>query len=62
MRAADVAEILELPLGTAKTRIRRGKQLLAEAIEGLDAPGNVLKSTLSDLDDWAQRLREQLGS
>ena len=62
MRAADIAEALAIPLGTAKTRIRRGRQLLEDAITNLDAPGNVLQSTITDLEKWARGLHEAAGS
>ena len=58
MRAQDIAEVLEIPLGTAKTRILRGRELLQEALAKLDAPGSVLESTVTNLEDWARRLRD----
>lgn len=60
MSASDVAEALDMPLGTAKARIRRGKQLLEQALAGLEAPGAVLHSTVSDLESWAKGLRASL--
>ncbi|NVB43170.1 sigma-70 family RNA polymerase sigma factor [Pseudenhygromyxa sp. WMMC2535] len=60
MTAKACAEVLDVPLGTAKTRLRRGRQLL-EAELAKDAPSEeVLTRTLSDLEGWARRLREQL--
>lgn len=58
MTAVEIAEALELPLGTAKTRIRRGRQLLEEALA--EVGGAALQSTLSDLDGWARSLRDGL--
>ncbi len=57
MRAQDVAAALEIPVGTAKTRIRKGRQLLEDALGKLEAPGNVLKSTTTDLESWARGLQ-----
>ncbi|MEZ4451065.1 MAG: RNA polymerase sigma factor [Nannocystaceae bacterium] len=59
--AADAAAALGLPLGTVKSRIRRARQLLKEAIEGLAEGPAVLETTLTRLDEWARGLREQIG-
>jgi RNA polymerase sigma-70 factor (ECF subfamily) len=61
LRAQDIAEVLEQPLGTVKTRIRRGRILLEETLATLEAPGSLLESTTSNLEDWARGLRGQLG-
>ena len=60
MRGSDIAEVLSIPLGTVKDRIRRGRKLLEKALTELDAPGVVLESTVSDLSSWARGLRESL--
>ncbi len=60
MRGSDIAEVLDMPLGTAKARIRRGRQLLEQALGDLQAPGAVLQSTVSDLESWARGLRAVL--
>jgi RNA polymerase sigma-70 factor (ECF subfamily) len=57
MTAVEISEVLEIPLGTAKTRIRRGRQLLERALAEV-GEGEPLESTLSDLDAWARSLRE----
>lgn len=59
--AADAAAVLEIPLGTAKSRIRRAQQLLREQLAALaDSPAQ-LATTMTKLDDWARGLREQVG-
>jgi RNA polymerase sigma-70 factor (ECF subfamily) len=55
--AAEIAEITEVPLGTAKTRVRRAKQQLALALEALSSAPDLLQSTLGDLEGWARSLR-----
>ena len=55
--AADAAAVLGIPLGTAKSRIRRAHQLLREELEQQTASPAVLESTLTRLDDWARGLR-----
>lgn len=58
--AADAAAVLGIPVGTAKSRIRRARELLREALAALAESPAVLESTLTRLDDWAQRLRADL--
>lgn len=60
MTAAEAAVALEIPEGTAKTRLRRGRQLLAIQLELLAASPALLTSTTSDLDGWARALRGRL--
>jgi RNA polymerase sigma factor (sigma-70 family) len=54
---SEVAEILEIPVGTAKSRMRRAKQLLRERIEQLASSPAELERTSSDLAGWAAALR-----
>jgi RNA polymerase sigma factor (sigma-70 family) len=62
MTAKDVADVLEVPEGTARTRIRRAKQLLEAQLTALADTPQLLQSTVSDLDSWAQHLRAALKS
>ncbi len=58
--APEVAEIVGVPEGTARTRIRRAKQLLVEEMEKLATNKDQLHSTIVNLEGWAEGLREQL--
>jgi RNA polymerase sigma-70 factor, ECF subfamily len=58
--AADAAAALGMPLGTAKSRIRRAHQLLREQLAALADSPVALETTLTWLDDWARGLREQI--
>jgi RNA polymerase sigma-70 factor (ECF subfamily) len=60
MSAPEVAQVLGVPEGTARTRIRRAKQLLEEQMLGQAASEDLLHTTLANLDDWAAKLREVL--
>ena len=60
LTAADIAEITEAPLGTIKTRIRRGRQLVEDQLGELADSAELLQSTVSNLEDWARDLRVQL--
>jgi RNA polymerase sigma-70 factor (ECF subfamily) len=51
----EIAEVLELPIGTVKTRIATGRGELRAAILRLDASPERLQSTLDSLESWASR-------
>jgi RNA polymerase sigma factor (sigma-70 family) len=59
MTAAEIGEVLGVPLGTAKTRLRRAKQLLESELRGLDIRA-VQMDIGSGLDTWAQDVRGAL--
>jgi RNA polymerase sigma factor (sigma-70 family) len=60
MTAAEIAVVLDIPLGTAKTRLRRAKQLLEVELNRL-ARGLVgVEPTATRLDTWARELRDGL--
>lgn len=58
--AREIGDVFEAPEGTVRTRIRRAKQQLRDQIAVLAATPALLESTLSDLESWAVRLREEL--
>ncbi len=58
---ADIAAIVGVPVGTAKSRLRRGRELLRHAIAEMGESQPVVVSTLENLDHWARSLRQQLG-
>lgn len=60
MTAKEIADVLEMPEGTARTRIRRAKRLLEEKLAEVAQSPALLESTLSDLDSWAAQLRAAL--
>lgn len=60
MSAAEIAVVLEAPEGTIRSRIRRAKELLREALNHRSSAPEVVDSTLDDLALWAQRLREAI--
>jgi RNA polymerase sigma-70 factor (ECF subfamily) len=59
MTTGDIAEVLGIPGGTVKSRLRRGRELLAEAMAVLAGSPALLESTMNDLDRWARCIREE---
>lgn len=59
----ELATLLELPEGTVRTRLRRGRELLAERFDALQRGegAEVTSSTLDDIDRWAAALRIEMG-
>lgn len=57
MSDGEIARTLDMPLGTTKSRIRRGRQLLAERMAELAGSPADLQSTLANLEQWAEQLR-----
>ncbi|MBK8264874.1 MAG: sigma-70 family RNA polymerase sigma factor [Nannocystis sp.] len=60
MTAKEIADALQIPEGTLRTRIRRAKQLLEQQLAALAKTPKLLQSTVSDLESWAQSLRSAL--
>lgn len=56
-RAKDIAEIFDVPLGTAKTRVRRARQLLLDAIATQADTQALRDRTVEGLETWADNLR-----
>jgi len=60
MTAKEIADALQIPEGTLRTRIRRAKQLLEQQLAALAHSPKLLQSTVSDLESWAHNLRSAL--
>ena len=54
MTTADIGAVLDTPVGTIRSRLRRGRELLEEAMTRLAQSHDELRSTLSRLEDWAR--------
>lgn len=59
--AKQIAEITGVPLGTAKTRLRDGKKMLARRLAELASSEAILRSTMDNLEVWAERMRQHIG-
>lgn len=61
LTAREIAEVVDSNEGTIRTRIRRAKQLLEQAMAALAEDPGELADTLSNLDAWAAAVRAQIG-
>lgn len=57
LRGPELSQILDLPMGTVRSRIRRGLEQLKIAMVELEASPDRVETTLSDLERWAAALR-----
>ena len=56
LTAPEVAEVLEIPEGTVRSRVRRARAALAETLAELGESGEAIATTLGDLDRWADEV------
>lgn len=54
----ELAEALEVPEGTVRTRLRRARQLLQKAIEQLAQSEGTALTTIQGLEEWAREIKE----
>jgi RNA polymerase sigma-70 factor (ECF subfamily) len=57
LRSLDIAEILDMPHGTVRSRIRRAREQLAERIEQLADDPQLCASTVGNIEDWLRSLQ-----
>lgn len=58
--ASDIAEILEIPEGTVRTRIRDGRLRLAAEVDALRREPGSPPTTASDIETWASAITAML--
>ncbi|MBK8234045.1 MAG: sigma-70 family RNA polymerase sigma factor [Deltaproteobacteria bacterium] len=54
----ELCEVLALPEGTVRSRLRRGRELLRSQIEALAADNALLDATLGEFERWADAVRD----
>ncbi|MCB9753534.1 MAG: sigma-70 family RNA polymerase sigma factor [Myxococcales bacterium] len=62
MRAAEIAELLELPRSTVYTHLRRGRQRLESIITELASSPELAQSTVMGIETWAVEVRAKIKS
>jgi RNA polymerase sigma-70 factor (ECF subfamily) len=60
MSDPEIAEVLDEPLGTIKTRLRAGRSALEDKLAELSGSAEELRSTLDSLQRWASRVRRSV--
>ncbi|MEM7167788.1 MAG: RNA polymerase sigma factor [Planctomycetota bacterium] len=59
--AAEIASVLDIPEGTARSRVRRGRELLLRELEQLGEAPLADAAIARDLRAWAVEIRAKLG-
>ncbi|MEZ4384919.1 MAG: RNA polymerase sigma factor [Nannocystaceae bacterium] len=57
MTSFEIADVLGLPAATARSRLRRARELLGDEIAALAGSAELRESTTANLDRWAEELR-----
>ena len=57
---AQMAEVLEIPAGTVKSRLHRARDMLRQQLMRMDIPKQLQKTTIEGFDRWARSLRTAL--
>jgi RNA polymerase sigma factor (sigma-70 family) len=60
MTGPELSQVFGVPESTIRSRLRRAKERLREQLEELATDKRTLAETITDLDAWAERLREEL--
>ena len=56
MSIAEIADVVEIPGGTVKSRLHRAKKLLREQVEAMKLEPDLERSTIQGLERWARSL------
>ena len=57
----ELADVMEIPQGTVKSRLRRAREALEKAMAGLSDSPQQIKSTIDNLDRWVAGIRQNMG-
>lgn len=60
LSVAQMAEVLEIPPGTVKSRLFRARDALRQRLAAMDVPSNIRKTTVEGFERWARSLRAAL--
>jgi RNA polymerase sigma-70 factor (ECF subfamily) len=57
LRGSELAEVLGVPEGTVRTRLRRARQLVQQAVHELAGSEDATWTTLRRIEEWAREIR-----
>jgi RNA polymerase sigma-70 factor (ECF subfamily) len=57
MSGSEIAQVLEVPEGTVRSRLRRAKEALDEKLQQLSRSSRELETTRATLENWAEGVR-----
>ena len=60
--SAQIAEIIEVPHGTVRSRLRRGRETLEEVLAALEADPSLVQSTMAGLETWLAEMRQHVAT
>ena len=58
LKSREVADVLDIPHATIRSRVRRGLEQLRRELAALEASTEALSSTMTRIEDWARKLHE----
>lgn len=61
LSSTEIGNVLDIPAPTARSRLRRGKELLREKLERLAAAPTLLQSTVDNFEQWLRSMRGHVG-
>ncbi|MEX1365946.1 MAG: sigma-70 family RNA polymerase sigma factor [Nannocystaceae bacterium] len=62
LSSPEIAEVIGIPVGTVKSRVRRARQRLDTELAALAESSQLLQSTVANLERWAAGLRDLVGA
>lgn len=62
LNGREIGEVLDLPIDTVRSRLRRARERLTKEVTRLEQVIGVPLSTADDLAEWARRIRVQFSS
>jgi RNA polymerase sigma-70 factor (ECF subfamily) len=61
LTVAEIAEVLETPVGTVKSRLQRARAKLDTVLAELSESEDLLRSTMDNFEMWARDLHDHMG-